>query len=116
MIILYNFSSETGKLVIGTGSRSDMLTGYFTQYGDGGCVLVPLGELYKTEVWALVRELWVLEAALVRPPTAELWEDQTDEGDIGILYKILGEFLSSSIESNHSPAEIVSYGYGPDTV
>jgi NAD+ synthase len=116
MIILYNISSETGGLVIGTGNRSEMLTGYFTQYGDGGCAIEPLGELYKTEVWALGRELGVPEAILVRPPTAELWEDQTDEGEIGIPYKILDEVLFLLIERNHSPAEIISRGYGPDTV
>jgi NAD+ synthase len=86
MIVLYTLARERRRLVAGTGNKSEILLGYFTKYGDGGCDLLPIGDLYKTEVRALGRELALPKAVLARPPSAGLWEGQTDEGELGISY------------------------------
>ena len=111
MIILYNVASEIGGLVIGTGNKSEILTGYFTQYGDGGCSIEPLGDLYKTEVWELAKMVGIPEEIIDRPPSAELWKDQTDESELGMPYKTLDEVLFLLIEKNHLPEEIEALGY-----
>lgn len=116
MIILYHVASEVGGLVVGTGNKSELLTGYFTQYGDGGCSLEPLGDLYKTEVWELARLVGIPQEIIDRPPSAELWKDQTDESELGVPYKTLDEVLFLLIEKNHSPEEIEAFGYGRDIV
>ncbi|HUT65524.1 MAG TPA: NAD+ synthase [Spirochaetota bacterium] len=111
MIILYNVASEIGGLVIGTGNKSEILTGYFTQYGDGGCSIEPLGDLYKTEVWELAKMVGIPEEIIDKPPSAELWKDQTDESELGVPYKTLDEVLFLLIEKNHLPEEIEALGY-----
>lgn len=111
MIILYNVASEIGGLVVGTGNKTEILTGYFTQYGDGGVSFEPLGDLYKTEVWELAKLVGIPEEIIKRPPSAELWKDQTDEGELGMPYKTLDEVLFLLIEKNHLPGEIEALGY-----
>jgi NAD+ synthase len=93
MVILYAIARERRSLVAGTGNKSEILMGYFTKYGDGGCDVLPIGDLYKTEVRALARELGLPAAVLARPPTAGLWEGQTDEEELGISYDELDQIL-----------------------
>jgi NAD+ synthase len=93
MIVLYAVAREQGRLVAGTGNKSELLLGYFTKYGDGGVDLLPLGDLYKTEIRALAAELGLPAAVRERAPTAGLWEGQTDEGELGIRYDELDRIL-----------------------
>ncbi len=93
MITLYYFANSYNKLVVGTGNKSELMLGYFTKYGDGGVDLLPLGDLYKTEVREFARYLGVPEKILKKPPSAGLWEGQTDEGEIGLSYKELDKIL-----------------------
>jgi NAD+ synthase len=116
MIILYNVASEVGGLVVGTGNKSELLAGYFTQYGDGGCSIEPLGDLYKTEVWELARLVGIPKEIIDRTPSAELWKNQTDESELGIQYQTLDEVLFLLIEKNHTPEEIEALGYGREKV
>jgi NAD+ synthase len=69
--------------------------GYFTKWGDGGVDLLPLGDLSKTQVWELARELGVPQEVVERPPTAGLWPGQTDEGEMGITYRELDRALAA---------------------
>jgi len=71
------------------------MIGYFTKYGDGGCDILPLGGLLKTEVRRLAVELQIPQDIIKRLPTAGLWEGQTDEGEIGISYKELDTCLDA---------------------
>ncbi len=86
MIVLYTLARARRRLVAGTGNKSELLLGYFTKYGDGGVDLLPIGDLYKTEVRALAERLELPAAIRSRAPSAELWDGQTDEGELGVRY------------------------------
>lgn len=93
MAALYYFANDLDYLVCGTGNKSELSVGYFTKYGDGGCDILPLGDLLKRQVRALARELKVPEKIIVKPPTAGLWPGQTDEGEMGLMYFELDDIL-----------------------
>ena len=95
MITLYYFANALDYLVAGTGNKSELMIGYFTKYGDGGCDILPLGGLLKTEVRKLARDLRIPSEIIKRPPSAGLWEGQTDEGEIGVTYKELDNCLEA---------------------
>jgi len=93
MIALYYLAQTNGYLVLGSGNRTERMVGYFTKHGDGGADLLPLGDLYKTEVWDLARELGVPHEVIERAPSAGLWSGQTDEEELGITYPRLDRVL-----------------------
>lgn len=93
MTVLYALARERHRLVVGTGNKSELLLGYFTKYGDGGVDLLPIGDLYKTEVWALAAQLGVPAPIRERPPSAGLWEGQTDEAELGLPYSAIDRIL-----------------------
>jgi NAD+ synthase len=93
MTILYHHARKGNLLVVGTGNKSELLTGYFTKFGDGASDLNPLGDLYKTQVRALAKAVGVPARIIGKPPTAALWEGQTDEGELGISYDLLDGIL-----------------------
>jgi NAD+ synthase len=95
MITLYYLAQSRNYLVLGSGNRTEIEVGYFTKYGDGGVDLLPLGDLYKTQVWELARELGVPQVVVERPPSAGLWLGQTDEGEMGITYRELDRVLAA---------------------
>ncbi len=101
MVLLYATAQTKGLLVCGTGNKSELLTGYFTKWGDGGCDLNPIGDLYKTQVRQLARHLGVPKPVIAKPPSAGLRKGQTDEGDLGVTYEELDAILKG-IELNHS--------------
>jgi len=102
MAILYTFANTLDYLVAGTGNKSELTIGYFTKYGDGGCDILPIGGLLKTDVRKMAKELCIPPEIIKRPPTAGLWEGQTDEGEIGISYKELDSCLDA-FEQGRSP-------------
>lgn len=106
MLLLYEFARRSRRMVMGTGNKSELLLGYFTKYGDGGADLLPLGDLYKTEVRELAAELQLPVAVRERVPTAGFWEGQTDEGELGLPYESLDQILLG-LEHLFSEAEIV---------
>lgn len=93
MIAFYYWASRLNYLVVGTSNRSERAIGYFTKYGDGGADLLPLGNLVKAEVRAVARCLGVPEKIINKPPSAGLWEGQTDEGEMGLTYEELDRYL-----------------------
>lgn len=86
MTILYDLSAQYDALVIGTSNRTELLLGYGTQFGDSASAINPLGDLYKTQVRQLSAYLGVPEPIITKPPSADLWEDQTDESELGFEY------------------------------
>jgi NAD+ synthase len=93
MIALYLVAREQHLLVVGTGNKSELLMGYFTKWGDGGVDLLPIGDLYKTQLRELAARLDLPKAIQERPPTAGLWEGQTDEEELGLPYSELDQIL-----------------------
>jgi NAD+ synthase len=101
MATLYAIAQTQGYLVAGTGNKSEFMTGYFTKYGDGGVDVEPLGDLLKSQVRLLAQALDVPQVIIDRPPTAGLWEGQTDEGELGMTYEELDSTLAA-IETGHT--------------
>ncbi|WP_420809293.1 NAD+ synthase [Acidianus infernus] len=98
MILLYAYSQIMNYLVIGTGDKSELLLGYFTKYGDGGVDILPIGDLYKTQVRELGRYLGLPEDIVTKPSSPALWEGQTAEGELGVSYDIIDAVLYLRVE------------------
>lgn len=95
MTLLYAKANQLNGLVLGTGNKTELTIGYFTKHGDGGVDLLPIGNLYKTEVRQLAKYLNVPQEIIDRPPTAGLWDGQTDEAEIGLTYEKLDQILEA---------------------
>ncbi|MGD2103894.1 MAG: NAD+ synthase [Anaerolineae bacterium] len=95
MTVLYYLAQTNNYLVLGSGNKTELAVGYFTKYGDGGVDLLPLGDLYKTEVWDLARDVGVPQDIIDRAPSAGLWPGQTDEEELGITYHRLDQVLGA---------------------
>lgn len=93
MILLYAYANQENRIVLGTSNKSELLTGYFTKWGDSASDYAPLINLYKTEVWKIAKRLGVPERIIKKKPTAGLWIGQTDEDELGITYQLLDEIL-----------------------
>lgn len=93
MATLYALAQTHGYLVSGTGNKTEIAVGYFTKYGDGGVDVEPLGDLYKSQIRILARELAIPQPIIDRPPSAGLWPGQTDEGEMGLTYDALDRTL-----------------------
>ena len=94
MSALYFVANSLNYLVAGTGNRSELTVGYFTKHGDGGADLLPIGRLLKSEVRTLAVELEIPEEIIDKPPSAGLWDGQTDEAEMGFAYTDLERYLT----------------------
>ncbi len=102
MTTLYYFAQHNNYLVVGSSNKSEMVVGYFTKHGDSGVDLLPLADFVKTEIRELAKALNIPEIIINKPPTAGLWENQTDESEMGFSYEILDKY----IETGEGPKEI----------
>ena len=106
MSIIYYYANHKNYLVCGTGNRSEILIGYFTKHGDGACDMEPIGDLYKTDVFKLSKYLDIPTEIIDKPPRAGLWDNQTDEAEIGMSYDLLDQILYLYTERDANSAEI----------
>ena len=110
MIVLFDLSAKHKALPLGTGNKSERLLGYFTWHADDTPPVNPLGDLFKTQVWALARHVGVPEVIVSKPATADLIHGQTDEGDFGIAYpkadRILYHLIRGEEPRGFSPEEV----------
>jgi NAD+ synthase len=109
MATLYSVANENTLLVAGTGNADELYMGYFTKYGDGACDILPIANLTKSEVKLFAEELKVPQIIIDRPPSASLFEGQTDEKEMGVTYKEIDDFLNNKKISNESRSIIKSY-------
>ncbi|GAB4505485.1 MAG: NAD+ synthase [Anaerolineales bacterium] len=116
MIVLYDQSEAFQGLVIGTGNKTEILLGYSTLWGDMACALNPIGDLYKTQVRQLAQALGIPAPILAKPPSADLWAGQTDEGELGFSYAEVDQLLYLLVDQRYLPAECVEAGFAPDFV
>lgn len=93
MTYLYQYAQINNLLVIGTGNLSERTVGYFTKWGDGACDINPMGMLTKKEVYILAKYLGVPDSIINKKPSADLWEGQTDEQELGISYSQIDEYI-----------------------
>ncbi len=111
MSILYDLSAVGRALVLGTSNKTEILLGYGTLHGDTACALNPIGDLYKTQVRALAQYVGVPETIRARVPSADLWPEQTDEGELGYAYAELDRLLHLVIDRGLKPREAVEHGF-----
>jgi NAD+ synthase len=113
MIVLYDLSSRERGLVYGTSNKTEILLGYGTLFGDLASALNPLGDLYKTQVWQLARDLGVPVQVVEKKPSADLWEGQTDEGDLGMTYAEADRLLHAMVDERRTDVELTEMGFAP---
>lgn len=111
MIVLYDQSASAGGLVVGTSNKTEILLGYSTLFGDSACALNPIGDLYKTQLHQLARDLGLPESILSKPPSADLWIGQTDENDLGYTYAEVDQLLYLLVDQRYTPQECIESGY-----
>lgn len=99
MASLYFIANSLNYLVAGTGNRSEITLGYFTKYGDGGCDVLPIGALLKSEVRSLARSLGIPAKIIDKAPSAGLWIGQTDEAEMGFTYDDLEAYLTRGADA-----------------
>jgi NAD+ synthase len=116
MSILYDFSVRKKALILGTSNKTELLIGYGTIHGDMACAINPLGDLYKTQVRQMARYLKVPDKIQKKIPTAGLWKDQTDEGEIGMTYEEIDEILFKLVDEREPKERVISSGYKKEKV
>jgi len=94
MTILYHYANSHRALVVGTGNKSELRLGYFTKHGDGAADISPIGNLYKMEVWEMAKTLDLPKAIIQKAPSAELKNNHTDEGELGMSYQEIDAILN----------------------
>jgi NAD+ synthetase len=115
MLVLFDQSAKLDALPIGTGNKTERMLGYFTWHADDSPPLNPLGDLFKSQVWALARYLGVPERLIEKAPTADLQADQTDESDLGISYARADAILAQLL-LGYSDAQLLDRGFSSEEI
>ncbi len=116
MTVLYDVSAEIGALVLGTSNKTELLLGYGTLHGDLASAVNPIGDLYKTQVRLLAAHLGVPEEVRTKTPSADLWEGQSDEQELGASYDDLDRLLLRFVDERVAPDRLVEEGFDVDFV
>lgn len=111
MTILYDQSAAYSGLVLGTSNKTEFLLGYSTIYGDSGVALQPIADLYKAQVRQVAAAVGVPEAVIHKAPSADLWEGQTDEGELGFAYDDVDQVLFLLVDERYTVDEVVDEGF-----
>lgn len=111
MTILYDQSAAFGGLVLGTSNKTEFLLGYSTIYGDSGVALQPIADLYKAQVRQVATAVGVPKAIIHKAPSADLWEGQTDEGELGFGYDDVDQVLFLLVDERYTVDEVVDEGF-----
>jgi NAD+ synthase len=96
---------------MGTGNKTELLLGYTTLYGDSACAINPNGDLYKTQLRQLAAWLGVPAPIIAKPPSADLWQGQTDEGELGFTYEQVDRLLYLLVDERYTPEDCLAAGF-----
>ena len=111
MSVLYDISSRDKSIVVGTSNKSELLLGYGTIFGDIACAINPIGEMYKSDEFEFAKYLGVTDAIINKKPSADLWEGQSDEEELGYTYAQMDEVLKHLVEGNKSKEELLALNF-----
>jgi NAD+ synthase len=111
MIVLYDQSEAFRGLPIGTSNKTEILLGYSTMWGDMASAINPIGDLYKTQVRQLSRALGIPSVIVDKPPSADLWVGQTDEGELGFTYEQVDKLLFLLVDQRYSVQDCIEEGF-----
>jgi NAD+ synthase len=116
MTILYDVSMAESAMVLGTSNKTELLLGYSTLFGDSASAVNPIGDLYKTQVRQVAREIGVAGEVLEKAPSADLWEGQTDEDELGFSYDEVDALLSLMVDRRQRRPQLVAAGFEPEFI
>jgi NAD+ synthase len=116
MVVLFDQSVAFGGLVVGTSNKTETLLGYTTQFGDNAAAILPIGDLYKHQVRQLARTVGVPEPIIAKPPSADLWPGQTDEGELGYTYDNVDQLLYLLVDKRYALEAAAQTGFPVDFV
>ena len=111
MSVLYDISARENSLVVGTSNKSELLLGYGTIFGDLACALNPIGNIYKSDLFEFAKYLGVNDSILTKAPSADFFEGQSDEADLGYSYAKIDSLLKKMIDENRSKDELLALGF-----
>ncbi|MCP4970458.1 MAG: NAD+ synthase [Arcobacter sp.] len=111
MAVLYDISSRDSSIVVGTSNKSELLLGYGTIFGDIACAINPIGEMYKSDEFDFAKFIGVTESILTKKPSADLWEGQSDEEELGYSYKEIDSVFKLLVDKSKTKEELVELGY-----
>jgi len=110
MSVLYDISARDNALVVGTSNKSEILLGYGTIFGDIACAINPIGQMYKSDEFEFAKYLGVCESILNKKPSADLWEGQSDEDELGYTYATMDKVLKKLVDENVSKENLIKDG------
>jgi NAD+ synthase len=116
MTVLYDQSAARGLLPMGTSNKTEFLLGYSTIYGDSGVAMQPIADLYKYQVRQLAAAMGIPQSVLDKAPSADLWEGQTDEDELGFTYDAVDEILFLLVDERYTVQEVIEEGFDADFV
>lgn len=111
MSVLYDISARENSLVVGTSNKSELLLGYGTIFGDLACALNPIGNIYKSDLFEFAKYLGVNDSIVNKAPSADFFEGQSDEADLGYSYSKIDSLLKKMIDENRSKDELLALGF-----
>ncbi len=116
MSVLYDISARESAIVVGTSNKSEILLGYGTLYGDTACAINPIGQMYKSDEFEFAKFLGVTDAIVEKPPSADLWEGQSDEEELGYSYKTMDDVLKQIVDGDATKADLIAEGIEEDLI
>ena len=116
MSVLYDISARDNALVVGTSNKSEILLGYGTIFGDIACAINPIGQMYKSDEFEFAKYLGVCESILNKKPSADLWEGQSDEDELGYTYATMDKVLKELVDENISKDKLIKNGVNEELI
>jgi len=110
MSVLYDISARENAIVVGTSNKSEILLGYGTLFGDTACAINPIAQLYKSDAFEFAKYLGIPDSIINKKPSADLWEGQSDEEELGYSYKTMDDVLKQLIDENKTKDELLNQG------